>query len=70
MEEVVTTRGLAELVKLKKAGKPLPKNAPKLVKMYINFKRRYVKQREAELRAAVQQLKFAEAAAKELGIDV
>lgn len=68
--EVISIKGLEQLVKLKQAGKPLPSNYASTVKFYLAFKAREVARLRAEYERATQQLKFAQNAARLLGVEV
>ena len=68
--EVISLKGLRELLKMKEEGKPLPENYEELVRNYIKFKFASVKRHERVLMKVKEQLKEAIGIASALNVTI
>ena len=66
--EVISLKGLRELLKMKEEGKPLPENYEELVLNYLRWKSRSVQRHEENLTKLKAQLSEAIGIASMLGI--
>ena len=69
MVEVVTFRGLEQLIQMKRKGEQPPKDWKKLVRMYLDFKEKEVQRTQDDYSKACNQWNVARKWAKELCID-